>query len=479
MAALAATALAIVPSAGLAANQARFIGVDTDGTRTDKLVPIAVADDGKTTLGVVFGWDRSPNRHVIRDVVAQQTTEILGSGDFIWNASADLTRILFSTSRSYSPADDNGRDDLYVWDRPSDTFRFLSRDGAGKSLILGSHMQVGSAHLSANGNVAQFTVTGQYFEDDQMRFWNTQYAYDIAVDRITELSKRNGASAMSTGDDGRVAVNEAEVLVGDRRYPRPGADDGNNGSIVTSLDGGVVAWANGGRSSEVIGTKIVGVDTSNGNSGVINVPSWLQQNGYALERIENGASSVVVSATLEAGMRFAYARLDRAGNLRQIGEDIPMTDAQPAVGAGRVAVMSKNGKFSMTGLLLTKLGDAPLPGTEPNAPSEARLTDYLQFNDSICPFGMSFVPGPLKPTLRLKPAAQGSDLRKPTRATAKVFRTGATKPSNDMALSPGQKKDLWVGTQGGYRIDATVTLAGGEVLTGSETIASHAPPLGC
>lgn len=468
LSAIAASALAAAPAAH-AANQTRFIGIDTDGTRTARFQPAAVSNDGTEIIGQLNEERAANTRLVIRDVAAGTTTPVLGPGDYIYGASGDLKRIVFSTTDRLSSGDTNDLDDVYLWDRPSNTFALVSRDQAGASLseTYGEHDT--DVAISNRGTAIIFTHVEYRGDDAGNGLEYSQYRYEVPKMAIQQINAVGGAPAKSIGDDGTTIANVETVVSPSGTFPRQ--EGPRFTPLVTSPNGRFQAWV---VSS---GERIIGQDTTNGFHGTITPPSWLQVDPtapadpkYTLEGIADDGSSVTVSGILERYRRAAIGRIDRSGNVRQVGSDIPLTS-----GSTPGPILSKNEQFAATGLLLVKLGDLPLPGTEPTAPPSVKMRDYFVLADSSCPLFNLYTAPASKPRLILDADPQESDFRAPVKATVKVFKDGATRASNDMTLSPGQGKDLYVGTAGGFRIEGKVTLAGGQVIQGVEQIPAHGP----
>ncbi|MDQ8044364.1 MAG: hypothetical protein AAGC46_06915 [Solirubrobacteraceae bacterium] len=440
------------PAAAHAANAPlRFIGIGTDGKRTDQLRPTAVSNDGTEVLGAFGPYD------VIRDVQSGVTHDILQPFDELRGASADLKRIVFTTRRSLVPADTNDAYDLYLWDRPSNTYALVSKDRAGASVITSITQRVEQVAISNLGTAVQFSVRDLDDQADPQII--PIYRYEASRSTTQKLGDVAGftAGALSIGDNGTSLLVGDQVIAPTRTTTlasRP------QNPVVTSPNGRFVAWQN------YDGDAANGIDTTNGATASLAYPSILRDHGAWLAGIADDASTITLGAT-ESFRRYAFGHVDRRGGLRQIGGDIPITELT----SGSGAVLSRNEQFAVTPLVLAKLGSTPLPGTEPTAPSTALAFDYLAVNDFVCPRGSTGTP--TKPTLGLSAYAQRSDLRLPVRATAKVWKDGSPTISNDMALSPGQTKELWVGLKGGYRIDATVTLADGTVLSGTKHLDSH------
>jgi hypothetical protein len=399
---------------------------------------------------------------VIRNVVTGVTSDILAPNDVVEGASADLSRIAFVTSDALVPADTNGVNDLYLWFRGSNTFALVSRDLVGNSLVSGT---AGSAFFNdvAVSNLGTSVVFSlQQFAPGSLSNTSSTYRYDASRSYTVKISD-NASSEKSIGDNGTVVVDSKNVIAPSGTYPLPAAIAPNT-QVVTSPNGTFVAWPSDG------GSKITGVDASNGAAGSIAIPSWLQSNGYTLEGIANDASYVTLSAVLVPHKTYAYAHLDRSGNLHQIGSDIPLTQATNPVFPHNEAVLSSNEQFAITPLSLVKLGTLPLLGTEPTAPSKAVATDYFTLNDDNCS-GIGAPPS--RPTVTLRDTAFGSDLSLPVSGTIKAYVDGSTVASNNSTIAPGQSKSLYVGLKGGYRVDVTVTLADGQTFSGSAHVAAH------
>jgi hypothetical protein len=475
VASLAAAFIVALPATALADNETRFIGIESDGTRSADIYQTAVADDGSAVLGARYGGaERQP---LLRDVVAGKTYEILKPGDHLIGADANLDRILFTTKRPVTAGDTNTDWDLYVWDRSEDRTILVSADAQGKSIMYrpGNNTYTNGEAISGDGKVVQYTIVGVY-EDENGRQarWHTQIRADLQTGTHVELSQEEGSRVVGIGDDGSTSSNYRGVQRGGKTFSY-GGDHNVNSEHVISPDGGIVAWKSWAREGESFhGRQIVGVDANNGNGGTIDVPEWIAKSpDYQLYGIANGASSVTVGATLQWGVRYAFGRIARNGNVSQLGQDILMTDTIMMRGIA----LSRNEKFAATGLSLVKLGDAPLPGTEPNAPSEAKGFDYLRHETAYCRSGLwtSYY----EPTLRFGYNAQGSDLRRPLSAEVKVYRGKGSTATQTLKFGTNEEKTLKVGYQGNYRMEAKVTLQGGQVLTDTWSIDAYPKPTQC
>ncbi|MDO9356312.1 MAG: hypothetical protein Q7T55_21620, partial [Solirubrobacteraceae bacterium] len=402
-----------------------------------------------------------------------KTVEILQLGDYLIGADANIDRILFSTERKLSPADTNANDDVYVWDRPNDRYVLVSKDSQGRSLFDDAAFFPSASVISDNGNVVQFSKVEPWAGGGNE--WKyEQFRHDLTTGITTKLSDEESPIGVAgIGTDGTTSVTRKAVQRGDLVTATPGQLQSSQ--TLISPDGGTVAWTSAPKDPDhVFGRQIEGVDATNGYGGSITVPTWLAEQGYTAFGIANGGSSVTLGTALQWGVRYAIGRIDRGGNVSQVGQDIAMTDTIMQRGI----VLSRNEKFVATGLSLVKLGDLPLPGTEPNPPSEAKGFDYLRYESSKCKTSW-FWRYEAEPTLRFGYNAQGSDLRRPTAATVKVYRGNGTSVTSTLKFGTNEEKTLSVGLEGNFRMEAKVTMQDGEVLSDTWTIPSHAKTTPC
>ena len=140
-----------------------------------------------TDSGVQGGWNATP-----------------GS-----NISLDGRYVSFRSYRSFDASDPNGFTQIYVYDRDTDTFELVSKNGAG---VKGNGLSQGSS-ISGDGRYVAFRTRASNLDAaDIDSFWDI-YVYDRDADTL-ELVSKNTAGVKGNGDsyfasmslDGRYVV---------------------------------------------------------------------------------------------------------------------------------------------------------------------------------------------------------------------------------------------------------------------------------
>lgn len=466
-----AAALLAAPAAAIGAEAPlRLVGIDPSGTATASIQPIAISPDGKEVLG---NWRGTA---VIRDVVAGKTSELLPIQATPVSATPDLNRIVLDTKAPLSGRDNNGDNDLYVYDRAARTFTLVSQDPVTGSLNQArpfgyERVSTDAALISGNGKVVIFTAQHISLESGMAQWVRDQYRFDLPTNKLTRVADvtSTGAPAPVAIDDaGQIVLNSGGISIGARKLPLP-IDPAKEYQAAIAADGSAVAFF-----SSAARTKISVVNTASGAVITLPLPTWLQTQVFRLQAVTSGGAKVVLSTTLArpAGPRYAFAALDRTGAITQVGGDVLL------VGDATAGPITQNLQFAATSLNLAQLGTTPLPGSNPPpAPNTSVAWNYVTVRDVSCTTGLFGNKTWFRAWVDVKKGPVGAESRTATSATFSVYETSTKKIINAFTYAPPGTRELTVGRTGGWSYSVRIAMSDGSTITDTVDIPRHEPDL--
>ncbi len=468
---LAAVALSVAAPAPTQAAEAplRAISLDASGV-PQQIAPSQISADGDQTL-------RGAVSTAQINTVSTGTRELLPLGNetyrYGFEASPDLRRIAFQSATALSPQDTNSNNDLYVYDRPTGTYTFVTAAPGGGSLLaddgtgqkLAEHL-----HISGDGNVVQFSIMSSVVPATTPQTYKYEnYRFEIPTGTLTKVVTSLPFRTRAIDDAGRIQITKAGIFGTSRKLPTPA----NMTNAVIAPDGSAIAFWKGPSSTAGYGNQFTIVDLNTGLYRVRTIPAWLVAEGYDVWGIADGGGTILLGALLERSPGVEPYILGKfntvTGELLQWGADIRVSRSST------VRAVSPGWDFAATDTHIAQLGSRPLPGVDPGpgTPLPVNAAAYAVVGDSYC-VNNFFYKTYTKPYVRLASGPSGGDLRRPASATA-VVTMGTQRWA--YSLTPGTKKDLAVGTRGGWSIRVQVTLEDGATGEFTQAFPTHGAPV--
>lgn len=485
--ALLAAPLAFAGSAAAADAPLRSIGIGVDGKRTWQIAWFSSNDDATQVVGTIRpNDDFTPGKEegvVARDVVAGQTTLLVPAPATLVAASADLQRLIFLTTTSYSPDDTNDLVDGYVLDRATGTKTLLTSGDDGKAIgdntypqELSDLRQFTRFAISSDGSKAQFGVLDGLGDSSQVRTWRV----DLDTGVHTALTPGNGIADVIDGA-GRLVVRDG-IFVDGKKI----ADVGDSWTDFTLSSNdrylGFTRYGSGG---------LVIFDLQTGTKVEFPSPTYPGKAYPRVRRVADDGKSLILSDRFgsqnDRSLRIFYGRVSTDGTLTQLGGGVRHSTWGRNNGDDEgfeQGNVTQDGQFAITGLHIAQLGDKPLPGTEPTAPRAEVFSDYVTVSDAWCT--TSSFPGiPIfgrwrAPSVTVANTPQRANEYPVVSFKGKVtWLFGFDAYSSLPIVEPGPTYPLRrLGYLGGWKLSGTITFEDGSTMSGSKTVPFHGLP-GC
>lgn len=458
-----AAALTTAPAALAVDAPTRVVDINEAGQRAGgSVTAVAAVAPGASEVILRLSESTAPSSPTyiaVRDVVAGKTTKLFPSSARLEMTSADTKRLLVTTESSLTPADTNGKADVYVYDRQTGQAILVSRTAAGAAT--GDGWEVGST-LSGDGKVVFLgTSTGP----------TRRVAVDTGA--VTELPTRKSA-LYATDRTGSVVLTASGIVKNGSVVPNPaGVELGGLAGPAFADDGSTLVGLVGNLGAGSLRVT----DTTSGASRVVALPSWVQREYPALVDVNADGSKALLAISLNRGgsigTRLVLGTVDLAtGAVAQVGNDLPWN-------GNRGAAVTPDWAFAGAAGVVAQLGTTPIPGSDV-VPTPVDPRPALEYTPLSLGCRANYSQWPFvaarRPSLYLAAGPVGRSPQVPAKAEFVVKKTSTGVVTNQFTLAPGARRELTTG-YGDFNYTVKVTFKDGTSVTGANSVPSYTAPI--